>query len=330
MSDGQFTTGLPSSAPQFLYPSLESVPKPGFYDSLPGSGAEARTRADRSQGYGATGKSMGYVSIPVTILPYGDDLAFVKPPTDGQLVFSNTRGGLFGSELALISIDNLNAILKNGWKMGMDALSPTSQLYTQQQAAVLQRIHPRYWSKLDFVSERWASAATDAELGIAFLFLEGFINNYTRGGWVRGIQMQTGYELETTLRTSGSVESVENIWGDDILMGDRLWLIVKRVFDEKTQRWGHFAFIPWTGRGVDPSFADLSYIGYSGHICQGRAFFIGTVETWMEHVKINDTRLPSYLSMTTGSSVGPRERQPNCLRITYNGIAHTRMPVMLV
>lgn len=329
MSASTFTSGLPSSAPQYLYPSLESLPKPPFYDSLPSTGAEARSRADQSQGYGATGKSMPYVSIGVRIVPYAGSYAFVKQPTDGQLVFSNPRKGLMGNELAVLTIDSLNAVLKNGWEEGIAALSSTSALYTPTEAAILRRISTSRWSQIEFVKRKWDTATTDAELGIAFLSLELFADNYVRAGWVRGIQFQPGYSQDTTIRTTGSVESVENIWGDNILTGDRLWLILKRVWDDVAGKWGHFAYIPWAGRGEDPSFNDVTYLSFSGHPSVGRAYYIGTVETWMEHVHINDDALPEYLSMTTGIMAGSRERQPNCLRITYNGRPHTKLPFMI-
>lgn len=323
------TRGLPSTAMQRLYPSLESLPKPSFYDELPRSASEALSRADQSQGSGETGKSMGHVSVGITMVPFGGSYSFVRTPTDGQLVFSNPRRELFGNELAVISIDSLNALLKQSWQSGIVALSTKSDLYTQSQITILKRIHTRYWSKLNFVADKRTTAKTDADIGISYLALELFADNYLRAGWVRGVQQQTGYEQATTIRTSGTVESVENIWGDGILCGDRLFLILRRVFDDKTKEWAQFAYIPWAGRGVDPSFADTAYISYSGHQCTGRVYYIGTVETWMEETKINDALLSGYLSLSSSIVMGPRERQPSCLRITYNGRPHTALTNLL-
>ena len=87
--------------------------------------------------------------------------------------------------------------------------------------------------------------------------------------------------------------------------------------------------VPWAGRGVDPSLADATYMDITGRLAVGRVFFIGTLETWMEHELINDALLPGYLSLEERRFKGLQDRQPSCLRVTSNGRPHTSLPYLL-
>lgn len=313
---------LPGSAPSPGYPSLEAIPRTPYYTELPGTGEEARLRADRMFGTGATGKSQPVVSVPITMLKFGEEYSYVKEAQDGQYVFHVRQTGQHGDEVAVITVDSLNDLLRREWQRGIRALTASStpdEGYSQAEIQQLLTTPTASWPYLDSVLLRLNTKKRDTDLDIAYLCPELFSPYFLPFGWIRGMGPEFQYSPQKTVRVGGSLESVENIWGNNILTGDRLFLILKRTFDEVKQEWGHYAFHPWAGRQSDPSWSDVVYPDITGVTRTGLTLYLGTVDTWMEHVEIRDDLLPSYLNIERGKYLDAQQRQPSCLRITANG-----------
>jgi hypothetical protein len=153
------------------------------------------------------------------------------------------------------------------------------------------------WLSMQVVDRIISEEDTSERNGIRYLFEEGVASMFSFLGFPMKNPSNSGVDIATIAIIVGGVSSgVENIWGPDVKVGMKLFLLFSRLKIGES-RWGQFAFQPWCGYD-DPSLADLEYLDIAGNIRYGLAIHIGVVQNYATaSLEVED---PGYIREIVG------------------------------
>lgn len=323
------TTPTAPTGTMGLYPR----PTP-FFDALPSTVERFRGLSiDNDQGMS---KTMGWITSNIILAAWEDGLEreifngqFIFVIPDGNAAAITAHREITKSQMAVMTLRHVNELLRTGYQIASRAFGPGLPIreeFTDDQVMLMSNVPVRNWRRLGFLRDKLLDGDQDA-LSKQLLFLSEsmILERFNPYGWIDGQVPGDGHLKQVAVRRAGTMEDVENMWGNDIVPGDNLYFILRRIYNEGKGEWQQFAFIPWHGLH-SPSIADRTYMDFSGNLEVGCAIFIGSVDRFTQKDGLRMSDLPQLIGIERCTlprvKIGP---EPGCLRITATG-SKNRLP----
>lgn len=310
---------------------LSPRPTP-FFDSLPSSSDAARRVAiDQDQGLS---KSMGWITSNIILAPWEDGLE--NEIFNGQLIFSVPSDDdmvasreFTKTQVAALTLRHVNEFLRVGYQMAsrfFKGSMPIKQEFSDDQVQMMGSLPVRNWHSLDFFKDKALGGDVDSMARQLVYLSEALIlRRFNVYGWVDGQVPPDGRLKQVAVRRAGTMEDVENLWSPDMRPGDNLYFILRRIYNPRTEQWEQFAFLPWFGHDC-PSIAERTYMDFTGHMTEGCAIYIGSLDRYTQKDGLRLHDLPQLIGIEKCTlprvKIGP---EPGCLRITAVG-SKNRVP----
>jgi hypothetical protein len=277
---------------------------------------------------------MDTIMMDLTLAPWtGVEYPYHREILKGQPVFSVNTEPRLRTFTPVMNLRHVNNFLREGYE---DAL----MTWKNRRAIVDQNIlsDEEYQTLMDTPTKRWNDLPFLAELlrnknyaqyhNIRHLYEDGLRDVFNFIGFPRGHGKQVDDLVQIGVSHKGSVDSVENVFGDDLMEGHMIGFMYTRYVDETTGNYGPFAIIPWYGFDY-PSLYRTSYIDVNGFECFGMVTQIGTVDRWVsEHIidpmilKESIGLIPQY---STRYNITP---EPGCMRYHIHSRVY-RVPFLM-
>ncbi|MFY7819341.1 MAG: hypothetical protein ACOVP3_00655 [Rhodoluna sp.] len=313
--------------------SLGLYPRPTpFFDSFPSSvDGVRRVAVDNDEGLS---KTMWYVTVNIILAAWDEGLE--NEIFNGQLVFAvnyfhgmaaaAARSEIAKYQMAVMNIRHVNRFLAEGYSIAHRAFQsvngrrPIEDDLTPDQLRLMADSPVRNWSSFSFMVEALRASHPDSLVKqILYLNEEMILDTFNVLGWVHGQVPGDNRVKQVAVRVLGSMDDVENIWSPELGPNDRLYFILRRIFDYGLGEWTHFAFVPWFGRTI-PTIEERTYMDYTGNLQVGCAIFLGSVDRITHDHRMRVDELPQLIGLKPTTlqrvKIGP---EPGCVRITATG-----------
>jgi hypothetical protein len=310
-----------------------SFPQPGaaamnFSTSLPGSREEARRKAIRTQAGGS--KTMDTIGMNLTVAPWGGSgYDYQNELLKGQPLFSIVTEKSIRGFAPVLNIRQLNSLFRDGYYTAMEFWQDRQKIIadgviTEEQYTTLRKTPTERWGDLDFL----AAILRDKNLleyhSIRYLYEDGCREVFNFIGFMRNQGNQIEDLVQINVSHKGFVDSVENVFGNDLMEGHSFGFIFKRVSSS-----GPFALVPWYGFEL-PSIASQEYIDVNGFTSFGMTLYCGNVDRWVAEHEIDPLLLAEstgLVSQTSGRYALTPE--PGCMRYHLRSRPGYRVPFLL-
>lgn len=293
-----------------------SGPIKNFQTALPTSREESRRRAIKV----TDGKGGTMNSIVADIIPSLWDEGYHLHLFEGQPMFVLKNNDPMSHPITtdMLNLRQVNDIYGNAFDLAMDMLTSgevsKARYLTPTQVTKLWQTPTHGWFSLPFVRAMLDDSTKTAFHTIRYLFQEGIRDRFNFLGFARGQMSEDLPKKVTAVAVMGSLDSVENVWGDQVRSGEMLFFIFKQRH-LGGGRYGGFAYHPWYG--VDPpTFQDIVYRDVTGTLRLGQVIFVGTIDRWVEEETISMSRLLESTGFKPPDSERVYSRpEPGCIRI---------------
>lgn len=136
--------------------------------------------------------------------------------------------------------------------------------------------------------------------GLRYLYMGSILDHWSLIGVVRSSTNDTGYEnryvnnargkgVDLSVIIAKKTHTLFNFWSNDLSIGDKLFLILKRV-KTPSGLWGPFQFIPFSNGRHYPTREDLVYEDISGAEELGYVIYVGSLSEKVSFQRPQETR----------------------------------------
>lgn len=285
-----------------------SLPQPGvaaqnFSTSLPSSQADARGRSIKTQAGGS--KTMDTIGMQLVLAPWGE-YDYHNEILKGQFLFAVTSEKGVQNFTPVLNIRQLNNLLREGFESAMEFWGDRKNVVTDggltsEQYDTLMSTPTWLWSSLDFVEKLLLDINKLEYHSLRFLWEEGLQETFNSLGCLRSHGDQVEDLVAITISHGGTVDSVENIFGDGLMSSESIGFIFKRIPHPLTGGPGPFAFVPWHGFEF-PDIAEQRYKDINGFDRYGMTLYKGTVDRWVDGHEIDPLILAESIGLVPQSS----------------------------
>ena len=328
---------MPMVRPNMTTPTstdaLGLYPRPApFFDSFPATADAARSvGTDNDEGLS---KTMWYITVNIILAAWEEGLE--NEVFNGQLIFAvnynhgmalmAARSEAAKYQMAVLTLRHVNRFLAEGYEVAHRAFQrvngrrPIEDDLSRDQLQLMANSPVENWSNFDFLVDALRGSHEDAMVKqIIYLSELMILERFNVLGWVHGQVPGDNRVKQVAVRVAGSMDDVENIWSSELQPNDRLYLVLRRIYDHGRGEWGAFAFVPWFGRTM-PTPEERTYMDYTGNLQVGCAIFLGSVDRMTHDHYIRMDELPQLIGLKPSTlqrmKIGP---EPGCVRITATG-----------
>ena len=265
-----------------------SIPAPGppiknFGTQLPRSREEARRRAIRS----SDGKSLSQNKIVYNIILHHWDEDYHMHIFEGQPVFAMVMSGILRAPLTIpiLNLRQINSLYDEQFNKALELLESDAlvenEYLTADELEILRSTPTVGWASLPFLHTLLGDDTKSAFHTVRYLWEEGIRDRFNFYGFALG-QIAEGLSRRiTAVSRAGSIDSIENCWGDQVENGDQLYFIFKRKHFGGG-RFGGFAYHPWFGK-CQPTYEDICYPDMTGVLREGQVIYVGDAGPAIDH-----------------------------------------------
>ncbi len=278
-----------------------------------------------SGGSDMTGQSMPTVYTNISLVSWDPEVAaFATDTVDGAFQFrvTNTRDKIdYGLLLNLFSI---NTMLAKGYAQAIEMVD--TKLTRTEQDELLQT-----------PTLEWAASAVVLEIlkrntggnhidSLKFLVPELFMDKFYPYGWCEGTQPDFSMTRQRAVRVYGLLDNVECVWSDDLKPGEDLYFIFTRVYNRHNEKYGQYAYIPWSGFTIPPQSV-LEYVDITNTERYAPYVYVGRFLQWVENEKIYPENVQASIGLTGAHKTELPHKQSRSMRISvYGGQRLMRFP----
>lgn len=315
-----------------------TFPQPGvaaqnFLTQLPGSQAEARRKAIRTQAGGS--KTMDTIGMQLILAPWDPSgYDYHNEILKGQPLFSVTSEKGVQNFTPVLNIRHVNSLLRAGYEEAMalwgdrEAVLSNDGL-TSTQYDILLSTPTHLWHTIDFVDALLRDKNKSMFHSLRYLWEEGIQEIFNFLGFLRNHGDQVEDLVSITISHKGFVDSVENVFGDDLMSSHSIGFILKRVIHPSTKKLGPFAFVPWYGFEY-PDISEQTYTDLNGFVRYGMTIYAGTVDRWVAKHEIDPQILAESIGLLPSTATRYSLRpEPGCMRYHLRCRPGYRVPFLL-
>lgn len=315
-----------------------TFPQPGvaaqnFSTSLPGSQAEAKKKAIKTQAGGS--KTMDTVGMNLVLAPWDNSgYDYHNELLKGQALFSIVTEKNVRNFTPVLNIRQLNTLLRDGYDAAMEFWGSRENVVvegglTSEEYSTLLETPTWLWNTLDFIPKLLRDKNKINFHSIRYLYQEGIQEVFNFIGFLRNQGNQVEDLVQINVSHKGFVDSVENLFGDDLMGGQSIGFILKRIPHAYTKRDGPFALVPWHNFEY-PDIEESAYKDINNFSCYGMVLYIGTVDRWVARHTVD----PLILAESTGLIPQTTNRyslipEPGCMRYHLRSRPGYRVPFLL-